>query len=271
MFLSAKRVVWTFGGLFIVLAALLWAAFFVVSSLTEVATELVQKALLRYNNFTGKLALQNFPEDKVLYNQVQNLQETVLPFLEILSPVLIVFGVLFSVIALVCFLFPKRCASFLVRIKLWKFSESENLDSFGVKAIHLPWKRILPVVLVIVLIVILIVAIRSCIGISSQKVSQELKETSLYYVQTIKANFGKTQKIVSPDSLPESEVFDYSIQKGRFVAKLKEDVDKCNKGNVWSISPSVKGLFKKTLSIYRKPPQDSACQQILPDFKSIGK
>ena len=103
MFLSAKRVVWTFGGLFIVLAALLWAAFFVVNSLTEVATELVQKALLRYNNFTGKLALQNFPEDKVLYNQVQNLQETVLPFLEILSPALIVLGVLFSVIALVCF------------------------------------------------------------------------------------------------------------------------------------------------------------------------
>jgi len=66
MYLSAKRVVRTFGSFFLILAIVLWSAFFFVNSLTAVAVELVEKALSRYNNFTGKIALQNFAEDKIL-------------------------------------------------------------------------------------------------------------------------------------------------------------------------------------------------------------
>ena len=49
MYLSAKRVVRTFGSFFLILAIVLWSAFFFVNSLTAVAVELVEKALSRYN------------------------------------------------------------------------------------------------------------------------------------------------------------------------------------------------------------------------------
>lgn len=272
MYLSAKRVVRTFGALFLMLSAVLWTAFFVVNSLTGIAKELVEKALARYNNFTGKLALQNFPEDKILYQQVQNLQESLLPFLDLLSPVLVVFSIVFSVVTLLCFVFPKQCATLLVQIKIWKFLPQENEGASTQNlSVSIPWKKILLATIPIVFVVFLTLMIRSCSSISSEKAGEELEKAALVYVEYVKSGFANNKKINVPDSLPSSEIFSFEIKKGRFVGTLKEPIENCKAGNAWTISPSVKGLFKKTLSIYRKPPADSSCQFISPDFKNIGR
>lgn len=273
MYLSAKRVVRTFGSFFLILAIVLWSAFFFVNSLTAVAVELVEKALSRYNNFTGKIALQNFAEDKILYQQVQNLQETVLPFLELLLPIIVVLAVLLSVASILCFVLPNQCAALLIRIKLWKDISSENTEnSFESKpSLSIPWKKILLVFFPIILLLLAVLGIRSCTSISPKEANQDLEKAALHYIEFVKSGFSKDQKIHIPDSFPESEIFKFEIQKGRFVAILNEQVEDCKVGSSWTIFPSVKGLFKKTLSLYRKSPADSSCQVIAPDFKSIGK
>lgn len=273
MYLSAKRIVRSFGIFFGLLSAILLTAFFVVRSLADVAHELVEKALARYSNFTGKIALQNFAEDKTLYIQVKDLQETVLPFLDFLLPVILVLAILLAVLCVFCVVLPLHCAKFFVKLKIWKELPFNCYpqEILTEKNMEIPWKKVGIISGIIVFLILFCLLVRACNAPKVDLVKKDLSEVSLLYINTVKENFSKTKKIVTPKSFPESEYFNFANEKGRFVAVLKVPVDGCKASSTWKIVPEVKGLFEKKLNLYRTNPKDSACINILPNFKNVGK
>ena len=52
------------------------------------ADNAIQLAVVRYSNFTGKIALQSFKEDQELWNIINTVNENLLPIAEVLMPVL---------------------------------------------------------------------------------------------------------------------------------------------------------------------------------------
>ncbi|GEM_PF-892194 len=279
MMLDSSRVVRTFGVLFGILAGALFAVYRVLSVVGGMANELVGKAIARYSSFTGKMALENFPEDKALYAKVKGLQATVLPALDVAQPIIITLAIILVVVALLCLILPRQIAQVLVAIKIWKGAVSVQPESvecacekvskpkFEFSFVH---KMIAAVVALIVILVLLGISFANR-GIPLESVSEELASNSENFVTELKATFQKTKGVGITPEFEDSEIFDYAPKKGGFTATLKQDVDGCPAGSVWKISSEVKGLFSKSLSIYRKAPADTACAKILPNFKNIGK
>lgn len=276
LYVSASRVVRSFGILFAVLAAALFAASKIVSTYAPMATGLVAKALARYSSTTGKLALENFAEDKALYAEVLKLKETLLPLLSFADSLLPKLAVACVVLAVICLVVPRQLAQILVAFKLWKGRTVEEVFTKSAESSPAPVKKLPTKIIVIAAVIVLALAaaltfLKSSGGISREEAAAELEQNSTEYVKAIKAGFNKAKKIVPP-AAPDSGIFTYSVSKaGNYTAVLNSEVAGCPAGSAWKIQPKTEGFFTQTLKIARIAPKDTNCVKIFPEFKSVGK
>ena len=145
---------------------------------------------------------------------------------------------------------------------------------------NIPLKKLAIPCAVILAIVIGTVIVRSChegvLQASVDSALEDLKQNTSAYIDAQKAYFGKNKVIGGPKALqlPDSastDYFDYKITATKFVATSKVQLENCPAGTKWSVFSNTKGLFDKELTLYRKPPQDTACVKLLLEFKNLGR
>ncbi len=273
--LYSSRVARTFGIIFAVLCAALIFVSRVLNYVLDLAHDLIDKALARYGSFTGKLALENFPEDKILFAKVQSLNETLLPVVETLAPVILVLGVLCGVVALCCLAFPKQSVAVLLALKIWRGETVDNFENSKALVSNAPkvcsakcFKKPLLIVSTASFILLVVILIFCCSGISVEKAKQELENVSQAYMTQVKKDFSKTKRVVVSHVSENSSVFKYEISKqGKWTATLLVDVEGCPMGKQWVITPNVQGLFTKKLTFIKRFPADSLCKKITPDLR----
>ena len=74
----------------------------VLSAVLQMATDGLNLGLARYNTFTGRMALQNFPEDRQLFKLLKDVQ-SILPTADSVLTVLMVVAIVLLAVALVIF------------------------------------------------------------------------------------------------------------------------------------------------------------------------
>lgn len=258
-----------------------------LSAVLEMANEGVQLGLTRYDSFTGRMALQNFAEDRQLFKMLQDAQG-LLPSAESSLTVFLVIAIVLLAIAVVGLALPKFFVHILVAIKLLKW-ESDGYEEVGEETSfreiltnigEIPLKKLAIPVAVIIVFVVGFAGIRSCQEsaklASVESAVEELEQHTLDYIKAQKAYFGRTKTVGGPKALQlpdtsSTDYFEYKITGARFSAISRVPLEGCPAGTKWSVYSESKGVFSKELALYRQPPKIPACINITPNYKNIGR
>ena len=258
-----------------------------LSAVLEMASEGVQLGLTRYDSFTGRMALQNFAEDRQLFKMLQDVQE-LLPSAESALAVFLFIAIVLLAIALVGLALPRLLVHVLVAIKLLKW-ESDGTEEEGEETSfreiltnigEIPLKKLAIPVAVIVVLVGGFAGIRSCQEsaklASVDSAVEDLEQHTLDYIKAQKAFFGRTKTVGGPKALQlpdtsSSDYFEYKVTGARFTAISRVPIENCPAGTKWSVYSEAKGVFTKELALYRQPPKVPACISITPNYKNIGR
>lgn len=258
-----------------------------LSAVLEMASEGVQLGLTRYDSFTGRMALQNFAEDRQLFKMLQDVQE-LLPSAESALAVFMFIAILLLAIALVGLALPRLLVHVLVAIKLLKW-ESDGTEEEGKETSfreilmnigEIPLKKLAIPAAVIVVLVGGFAGIRSCQEsaklASVDSAVEDLEQHTLDYIKAQKAYFGRAKKVGGSKALQlpdtsSTDYFEYKITGARFTAISRVPIEGCPAGTKWSVYSEAKGLFTQELALYRQPPKIPACINITPNFKNIGR
>ena len=258
----------------------------VLSAVLEMAGGAVSLGLARYENFTGRIAAQNFPEDKQLLALLKEAQ-SLLPTADTGLKVLLIIAVVLIVVAVLGLAMPRNFAHVLVALKFLKWETGaeeepegstlrETLENLG----NVPLKKIALPLLCIVAVVVAIFAVRSCNEAAEEsnlaEAIDEMTQLSLTYITAQKEYFAKNNVVGNAKALQmydssASDVFDYRITSSRFTATLKVPVGNCPAGSKWTVSASAKGVFTKELALFRAAPKDTNCVKLTPDYKQLGR
>lgn len=258
-----------------------------LSAVLQMASDGVQLGLTRYDSFTGRMALQNFAEDRQLYKLLHEAQG-IIPSAESALTLFMVIAIVFLAIALIGLALPKFFVHILVAIKLlkWETDETEEdgeetsfreiLTNIG----EIPLKKLAIPFAVVIVFFIGFFGIRSCQEsaklASVETAVEELQQHTLDYIKAQKAYFGKTKTVGGPKALQlpdtsSTDYFEYKITGARFSAVSRVPLEGCPAGTKWSVYSESKGVFTKELALYRQPPKSPACINITPNFKNIGR
>jgi hypothetical protein len=258
-----------------------------LSAVLQMASDGVQLGLTRYDSFTGRMALQNFAEDRQLFKLLKEVQGMI-PSAESALTVFMIIAIVFLAIAVIGLALPKFFVHILVAIKLlkWETDETEEdgeetsfreiLTNIG----EIPLKKLAIPVAVIVVLVGGFAGIRSCQEsaklASVETAVEELQQHTLDYIKAQKAYFGKTKTVGGPKALQlpdtsSTDYFEYKITGARFTAISRVPIEGCPAGTKWSVYSESKGVFSKELALYRQPPKIPACINITPNYKNIGR
>ena len=258
-----------------------------LSAVLQMASEGVQLGLTRYDSFTGRMALQNFAEDRQLFKMLQDVQE-LLPSAESALTVFLFIAIVLLAIAVVGLALPRFFVHILVTLKLlkWETDETEEdgeetsfreiLTNIG----EIPLKKLAIPFAVVIVFFIGFFGIRSCQEsaklASVETAVEELQQHTLDYIKAQKAYFGKTKTVGGPKALQlpdtsSTDYFEYKITGARFTAISRVPIEGCPAGTKWSVYSESKGVFSKELALYRQPPKIPACINITPNFKNIGR
>lgn len=258
----------------------------VLSAVLEMASGAVSLGLARYDNFTGRFAAQNFPEDRKLLALLKEV-EAILPSADTYLTVFLVIAIVLLVIAVLGLVMPRNFAHVLVALKLLKWetgmgddAEDPNLRETLEKLGNIPLKKFaLPLVFVVALVGV-IFAVRSCHQTVQEnnytEAIEEMTQQSLLYIDAQKAFFAKNNVVGNAKSLQlydssSTDAFEYRITPSRFTATSKVQIGNCPAGSKWSVSASAKGLFAKELSLFRSAPKDTNCNKFTPEYKNLGR
>jgi hypothetical protein len=259
----------------------------VLTAVLAIATDAIHLALARYSNFTGRIASRNFAEDKQLLAMVKDVN-ALLPTAETALTIILVIGILILLVAVVCIAFPKQAVHVLVAMRLLKWDTVEPmeglLDDDAAPEVH-PLSRRAKIIIAssaggVVALIVLIVALsdfseRQQVA-NVESALKDMQDWAAGYVDAQKAYFARNNDIGGPKSLQlpdtvQTDYFKYKVTGSRFVAENKVQLGGCAAGNKWTVSSSTKGFFTKELVLYRSLPKDSACANLTPDFKNIGR
>lgn len=260
----------------------------VLTAVVEMAGGAVQMGLARYNNFTGRFAAENFAEDKQLLAVLKEAQQ-LLPLADTALAILMVLSVVFIAIAVVGMVMPKNLIHVLVAVRLlkWVKVDAEDTESRGIDTTveNIPLtpkqkKIALASIGGVVALLFAILGISSCVDKVQQSTNQnyvaDMQEQALTYIKAQKEYFGKNKKVGSgkqlnlPDSL-DTDGFHYKTSASRFTATSRVQMGNCPAGSKWSVSSSTKGFFTQELQLLRIVPKDTACANLTPDFKQLGR
>ena len=275
----------------------------VLTKVCLMAKDGVQMGLNRYSNsFTGRFAAENFSDDKKLLDVLRQAKD-LLPTADNALLVLFILSIVLFIIAAFGLAFPKQFCHMLVATKLLKWQDGVVLQDMKLSGspsegprvsdklkelcgkIAVAAKKVQPKYWIFIgcslaFVLVLVFGVRGCSTPSvfggSQAVSEDLTGQTLYYIQTQKSFFAKTNKVGGPKSLqmPDSLVsdyFTYRVTGGKFTATLNKNVKDCPAGTRWSVSATTKGIFTVDLVLYRTAPKDTNCVFISPDFKNLGR
>lgn len=253
----------------------------ILATVLQMANQGVQMGLARYNNFTGRMAAQNFAEDKQLLSLLHDV-EKILPSAESALTVLLVLAIVFLAVALVGLALPRQFGHVLVALKLlkWQANSSDSLEAEGPQLT--PKQKKIAIISVGSLLAVIIACV--CISSCVEKVAEASRASSietmqshaLEFIQNEKLYFsakkvvGSAKAMSMADSLDDDD-FTYRIKGSKFEAVSKVQLGECAAGTKWSVSASTKGFFTKDLVFYRAVPKDPACAKLTPGFKELGR
>lgn len=258
-----------------------------LAAVLQMASEGVQLGLTRYDSFTGRMALQNFAEDRQLFKMLQDVQG-LLPSAESALTVLLFIAIVLLAIAVVGLALPRFFVHILVTLKLLKW-ETDGIEEEGEKTSfreiienigEIPLKKLAIPVAAIVVLVGGFAGIRSCHEsaklASVDSAVEDLEQHTLDYIKAQKAYFGRTKTVGGPKALQlpdtsSSDYFEYKVTGARFTAISRVPIENCPAGTKWSVYSEAKGVFTKELALYRQPPKVPACISITPNYKNIGR
>lgn len=259
-----------------------------LSAILVMAADAVKLGLARYNNFTGRFAAQNFPEDKQLLTLLNDVQ-AILPPAETILTVFMAISIVFLAVAILGLTFPKQFVHILVALKLLKWetgyatSESEvsgSLKETFEKLGNIPLKKFALPLACVAGLVVAVFAVRSCHETVQESnfadAIDEMTEQSLNYINAQKVYFAKNNVVGNAKALElydssSTDVFEYRITPSRFTAVSRVQIGNCPAGSKWSVSASAKGLFTKELALFRSAPKDTNCVKLTPEYKNLGK
>ena len=258
----------------------------VLSAVLQMATDGLNLGLARYNTFTGRMALQNFPEDRQLFKLLKDVQ-SILPSAEMALTVFMVVAIVLLAVALVGLALPRPYVHVLVALKIlkWKTGDADEVEDASLRDIlekigDVPLKKLaIPFGIVIAIVVVSLVVYNCHDKIKAASVDgaiDELQQQAATYISAQRSYFaqkkvvGGAKALQLPDSL-STDAFTYKITGSRFLATSKVPLGDCPAGTKWYVSASVKGVSEKELQLYRALPKDSACAKLTPEFKKIGR
>ncbi|MCF0225251.1 MAG: hypothetical protein HUK20_13365 [Fibrobacter sp.] len=253
----------------------------VLSAVLEMAGQGVQMGLSRYDNFTGRFALDNFPEDRELMALLKQAAD-LLPVASDALAFVLFLSIVCIVVAVAGFVMPRNVVHILVALKILKWTGDYYDDDDGndVGLTDAQKKITISAIGGVCFLVILAVCIVQCHenAKESAKVNyvSELEQQALLYINTQKAFFAKNKNVGTPKQLKlpdslETEAFKYKVSSARFLAVSKIPMENCPEGSKWNIYASKKGFFTQELQLARVAPKDPACAKLTPDFKKIGR
>ncbi len=274
---SKKRTVRVLGIGVLVFGIVLIAMGFALNFADGFASKIVEQALARYGNFTGKIALNTFAEDRELMQIILTVRDELLPIVCGLIPCAFIFGfVLFSV-GIFSVLFPELAARGLLFAHILKLSSVEespedfsNIRSF----FRLHSKGVLIAVGVLASVLLgafLIFRLTDSTRETPLKVA-ELEQEAFRFCQLQRDYFAKNKRLGSWERLgyapSESEYFHFE-KAGKFAwrAKNRDAWENCPDSNSWKVSFEVTGLFTKELKVYASRPNDKRCEILTPEFR----
>ena len=258
-----------------------------LAAVLQMASEGVQLGLTRYDSFTGRMALQNFAEDRQLFKMLQDVQG-LLPSAESALTVLLFIAIVLLAIAVVGLALPRFFVHILVTLKLLKW-ETDGIEKEGEETSfreiltnigEIPLKKLAIPAAAIVVLVGGFAGIRSCQEsaklASVDSAVEDLEQHTLDYIKAQKAYFGRTKSVGGPKALQlpdtsSSDYFEYKVTGARFTAISRVPIENCPAGTKWSVYSEAKGVFTKELALYRQPPKVPACISITPNYKNIGR
>lgn len=258
-----------------------------LAAVLQMASEGVQLGLTRYDSFTGRMALQNFAEDRQLFKMLQDVQG-LLPSAESALTVLLFIAIVLLAIAVVGLALPRFFVHILVTLKLLKW-ETDGIEEEGEETSfreiianigEIPLKKLAIPAVAIVVLVGGFAGIRSCQEsaklASVDSAIEDLEQHTLDYIKAQKAYFGRTKTVGGSKALQlpdtsSSDYFEYKVTGARFTAISRVPIENCPAGTKWSVYSEAKGVFTKELALYRQPPKVPACISITPNYKNIGR
>lgn len=259
----------------------------VLMAVVSMANEAIQLALARYSNFTGRIAARNFAEDRQLLKMLKDVN-ALMPTAETALTIMFIVSIVVLIVALFGLAFPKQFLHVLVALKILKWDAIEPMKGLLEDEVEVPStpmsnrsKIILATsVIVVVSVILSIVAMfayadeRKEIDLASAV--NNMQEWAGGYIDAQKAYFAKNNAIGGPKALQlpdtaSTDFFKYKITASRFVAETKVPMGNCPAGSKWSVNSSTKGFFTVELQLYRAVPKDTACANLTPEFKHIGK
>lgn len=254
-------------------------------AVVAMASNAVHLALARYSNFTGRFASRNFAEDKQLLGMLKDV-EPLLPTADSILTVVFVLGIIVLLVALAGLAFPKQFVHILVALKLLKWDNVEPMEGLFEDESIPPQplsKRAKIIIAASAGAFVLGVVLVATSGFSETReqmnVSSALNDMQDWaegYIKAQKEYFARNSDIGGPKSLhlpdtAQTEYFKYKVTGSRFTAESKVPMGNCPAGSKWMVSSSTKGFFTLDLVLYRAVPKDTACANLTPDFKNIGK
>lgn len=258
-----------------------------LAAVLQMASEGIQLGLTRYDSFTGRMALQNFAEDRQLFKMLQDVQG-LLPSAESALTVLLFIAIVLLAIAVVGLALPRFFVHILVTLKLLKW-ETDGIEEEGGKTSfreiienigEIPLKKLAIPAAAIAVLVGGFAGIRGCLEsaklASVDSAVEDLEQHTLDYIKAQKAYFGRTKTVGGPKALQlpdtsSSDYFEYKVTGARFTAISRVPIENCPAGTKWSVYSEAKGVFTKELALYRQPPKVPACISITPNYKNIGR
>ena len=258
----------------------------VLSAVLQMATDGLNLGLARYNTFTGRMALQNFPEDRQLFKLLKDVQ-SILPIAETALTVLLVTAIVLLVVALVGLALPRPCVHVLVALKIlkWETGAADEAEDASLRDIlgrigEIPLKKLAIPVGVVAAIVVVCLVVSNCHdkikAASVDGAIEEMQQQATTYIDAQRSYFAQKKLVAGakalqlPDSL-STDAFVYKVTASRFVATSKVPLGNCPAGTKWYVSATVKGVFDKELLLYRALPKDTACANLTPEFKNLGR
>lgn len=254
-------------------------------AVVAMASSTVELALTRYSNFTGRFASRNFEEDKQLLAILKEV-EPVLPTADTFLTIMFVVGILVLLVALAGLAFPKQFVHVLVALKLLKWDNIEPMEGLFEDDVLPPKplsKRTKIAIVASASAFVLVIILIAFAGFSETREEMnvssavnDMQDWAEGYVKAQKEYFAKKNDIGGPKALQlpdtaQTEYFKYKVTGSRFVAESKVPMKNCPAGSKWTVSSSTKGFFTLDLVLYRSVPKDTACANLTPDFKNIGR
>lgn len=271
---SEDRTVRVLGVGILIFGAFLLILGFVLSGVDGFASGLVERAVMRYGNFTGKFALSNFAEDRELMDEILVVRDGILPKVNAAIPLAFAFGGILSLCGSCFLIFPGFFSEWLLRAHVLKRVGDEGA-SFKVGDWVRRHKKALiasSAALILVLFIGILIAIFSNPARHTPAMVAELEREAARFCGLQRKYYASHKALGTWEQLgyeaPDSDFFRFE-KAGRFGLRARnlEKWESCPDSSAWKVSFEVTGIFSKELKIYVSRPDKAACESLTPEFR----